>query len=213
MKALIRLPMDLLFWTGYILGLNIWLWLAGIPICWFLSKKKAWWERGSKYYRDEKGYPFWILAWKPKWAWLWGNEEDGIGGPQWWDDRVSGDLTKQVFLWSAWRNPVNNLRYVPVLHPKPDVKRIKWIGNSLDCHESLKARREDGLGYGKPFWLYAWQNAYAQFWIIWPLTKDRHFRLRIGWKVLPRDFLAGAVTDYRKIRYPFGLQFTLWRKG
>lgn len=58
-----------------------------------------------------------IAVWRGGVAtWLWGNEEDGVIGnaahqAAFPDDRIG------AYLWSAWRNPVNNLRFV-----------VKWIG-------------------------------------------------------------------------------------
>lgn len=48
----------------------------------------------------------WFLCLSPRLArvsWLWWNDEDGSGpGNTWW----------QKYKWLAWRNPVNNYRYV-----------------------------------------------------------------------------------------------------
>jgi hypothetical protein len=43
----------------------------------------------------------------PPWAWIWDNEEDGVFGPG------TPRTRWQAFYWSALRNPVNNLRFVP----------------------------------------------------------------------------------------------------
>lgn len=38
----------------------------------------------------------------PKWAWLWWNDEDGAGkDPRFW----------KQWIWLAWRNPVDNIKY------------------------------------------------------------------------------------------------------
>lgn len=45
----------------------------------------------------------WLRDW-PHWAWLWFNDQDGYGpSPGWWG----------AYSWLAWRNPVNNFRFVP----------------------------------------------------------------------------------------------------
>jgi len=195
-------------WLGYLAIMAAPLWLAGIPICYALARSGKYAERDSLYYGKR------VLAWTPRWAWIWGNEEDGVGGTTWWDARVKGAFSwREIFLWSALRNPANNLRFVPVLHPVPEPKRVRYAGNSIDPWDDLKALREEGDGLHRPYWCYAWQGLFAGFYVIWPLTMTRHFRLRVGWKILPKDAIGGTVTDYRRFRYPFGLQFTPWRKG
>lgn len=47
-----------------------------------------------------------VIPW-PRWAWLWNNQVDGIYGPG------NPHTRWQAFLWTALRNPVNNLRFVP----------------------------------------------------------------------------------------------------
>ena len=44
-----------------------------------------------------------------RWTWLWGNDEDGVVGPDWYNPLASRWL---AFKWSALRNPVNNLRFL-----------------------------------------------------------------------------------------------------
>lgn len=48
----------------------------------------------------------------PGWAWLWANDEDGVY-PTWYA-RVNPtwSMSRVSFVWTALRNPVNNLRFV-----------------------------------------------------------------------------------------------------
>ncbi len=51
-----------------------------------------------------------IYVWK--WDWLnkiWGNDEDGVVGPPLYNYEQSG---WRAYLWSAWRNSANNLRFL-----------------------------------------------------------------------------------------------------
>lgn len=213
MKPLIRLPIDLLLWAAYLVVL-VPLWILGIPICYILARKRAWVERDSPYFKDAAGNPRKLLQWKPAWGWLYGNLEDSIAGPQWWKDRIEGvDLRKEAFLWSAWRNPVNNLRFLPFINPVPDPKRVRWVGNSIDPHVDLAIRRTEVLNMKSPIWCYARQGIYAGFWMIWPWSATRHFRFRIGWKILGKDAVRGIVDDYRRFYFPFAFQLTPWRRG
>jgi hypothetical protein len=54
----------------------------------------------------------------PKWAWLWSNDEDGVY-PTWYAKlNPAWSKARTIFTWSALRNPVNNLRYVPGVSKK-----------------------------------------------------------------------------------------------
>ena len=44
--------------------------------------------------------------WAPRWAWVWGNDEDGSAG------RGLVPSSWRAFKWSALRNPANNLRFI-----------------------------------------------------------------------------------------------------
>jgi hypothetical protein len=54
----------------------------------------------------------WFICLSPqlaKLSWLWWNNEDGAGSNHtWWAE----------YVWLAWRNPVNNLRFVPGVSAK-----------------------------------------------------------------------------------------------
>jgi hypothetical protein len=100
----------------------LWLWFVAIQlVSWLvlfplglvlllpLAGLKLWVERPSTAYPTHS-----VLAWRGGWAtWLWGNEENGVlcdarkraQFPV--DDRVC------AYVWSALRNNVNNLRFVP----------------------------------------------------------------------------------------------------
>lgn len=72
--------------------------LAGVPICALLSTSNL---------ITLNGTPGAVWHWQLNpWTWLWDNKIDGVVGP--------GPVTRwQAFYWSALRNPVNNLRFVP----------------------------------------------------------------------------------------------------
>lgn len=56
------------------------------------------------------GQPRTINIWS--WGWLnkiWGNDEDGVTETNWYN---TGDSRWRSYLWSAWRNSANNLRFV-----------------------------------------------------------------------------------------------------
>lgn len=133
----------------------------------------------------------------PWWASLWSNAEDGVDGLRggdpaqtWWAEKTKGWPTaKRIFIWSALRNPVNNLRYVPLLTPKFRPSRIYSIG--LD-HEM-----QDGEGG----WYFAWQGIYSCL-----RYETAHFRFWIGWCFKPEDSKGIEATDTRLPRADFKLQ-------
>lgn len=80
---------------------NIPLFLIGLPICGLLSI-------------GIKPLPYGPTHWKAgKWSWLWDNDEDGVLPPWYVAIHSNWTYSRIAFVWSALRNPVNNLRYVP----------------------------------------------------------------------------------------------------
>jgi hypothetical protein len=72
-------------------------WLVLLP----LSIAKAW---RYDIYRQ-------VTYWRGgRWTWIWGNEEDGVTGPVWYMPGKPEWL--RAYMWSAWRNSCNNLRYL-----------------------------------------------------------------------------------------------------
>src|SRR5690348_12306007 len=77
-----------------------------------------------------------VLQWRTPWLfWLWNNLEDGIDGLRggdpaqyrWAKETAGYSTQKRIWIWAARRNPVDNLRFVPVLNPKIDPKRVRFI--------------------------------------------------------------------------------------
>ena len=76
--------------------------IAGVPICGTLALLHLWHQSPIK----DGGYHW------PKWAWLWDNAEDGLF-PSWYmQQHPTWGLPRIAFVWTALRNPCNNLRYV-----------------------------------------------------------------------------------------------------
>lgn len=52
-----------------------------------------------------------ISVWKPDWVdAVWGNAEDGVTGDTFYAQQVKGTRLR-AYLWSAWRNSANNMRW------------------------------------------------------------------------------------------------------
>jgi len=141
------------------------LYLLGLPVAWAASKwapteitKSRLWDRYILAYRNP------ILNW-----WV-GNYEDGI----------VPDPSTTAFRWFV-RNPVTNLRFVPLLSTRPDPIRLQFVGS-----DEIKPT-------GTPCHFLAWQGAYVGYryqnasWGVW-----------LGWKLNPRDKRFVSYNDYRR---------------
>lgn len=195
MKSAAIALLNVVLWILYELLVALPLWVIGFPLCFVLAQRHAW-----KLLRDG------VWTWRPRWAWLWANDNDGVTGPKWWWIRHDDwPLWRLAFVWSAWRNSVNNLHLVPYLHPVIDPERIQYVANSTD------PARNGAIDRKPVEWAFTWQGIYAGFVVRWQINSERHFQFRIGWKLLPKDRLGVPDGDHRKVRCPFGLQLHLWR--
>lgn len=79
----------------------------------------------------------------PAWTWLWQNQEDGVMGPTWYNPTKS---RWKSFTWTALRNSVNNLRYVPGVSAKG---RPLWIRN-WTIHGKIFYAKAGWLSNGYP---------------------------------------------------------------
>lgn len=111
--------------------------------------------------------------------WL-GNLEDGLC-PDWWARHEGGDSWRARWRWFR-RNPVCNLRFVPVIGTKPNPEKVGYLGHP-----------DKGQPDGTPECWYAWQGWYSGFrwqngkWFVW-----------IGWKIRPEDRLGLDPRDSRR---------------
>lgn len=81
--------------------------LFGILLLLPLCALRYWTIRESRYFPGRT-----IAVWRGGWlTWIWGNEEDGVIGADFFRARFK-DERLSAYLWSAWRNPANNLRFI-----------------------------------------------------------------------------------------------------
>lgn len=140
----------------------------------------------------------------PRWAWLFGNDYDGLQGDKrgWWGANCDASvlfgllpllrrlgvpldpLTKTDWLarwwWAAVRNPVNNLRLVPGFNCPVSECVIRFLGAPVV---------EDKPGYS------GWQFVAARhaggrsrwygFYLVHQWNTSRAFVLRLGYKIKP----------------------------
>ncbi len=88
--------------------------LVGIVVLLPLAFARAWVDRPSRYFPNRT-----VTAWVGGWlTFPWGNEEDGVTGADFYQKRFKpSHLWLCAYLWSAWRNSANNLRFV-----------FRWVG-------------------------------------------------------------------------------------
>lgn len=178
--------------ASFLLSLPIWaamvvldatLGLLGLFIVAGLAYTQSWRARESKAYPDKRI----VKAWTPAWAWLWGNEEDGVTGALWFRQREIGKSAAHIaFLWSALRNSTNNLRFVPVLSLIVNPTKVRFVAWS------------NGENW------YAWQGLYSNL-----RLQIGKYRFWLGWKIKPTDSDLDQRLPADDYRYPgcgFGLQ-------
>lgn len=153
------------------------LWLIGFPIVAYLAWREKWslqlaWGETRK----------WVKDWTPRWAFLWGNREDGVLGPLDSTNPSTKRWCKRAENWSpfrrcmSWytRNPVSNERFSG-LGIYLDAAKIDWVGNAANPWATRTLCR------GKAYWCWARQGWRAGLWIV---TK-KGMTYRIGTKVFP----------------------------
>lgn len=184
MKLGVRIALSVPLWIAYevpVIALTVLGWVV-IPI---LAWRKAYSLKKSRHYDRT------VLAFNPRWAWLWSNEEDGIDGlrggdhaQNWWLAKTLNDSDFwRIVKWSAFRNATANLRYLPILHPKIEPSRIRYLG--MD-HEPAK---------GEGGWYFCWQGIYSCL-----RFETKHWRFWWGWALKPSDRHGLALDDPRSIR-------------
>lgn len=90
-------------------------WVLLIP----LAITRCWVLKNSKEYPD-RVLPQWRGGWL---TFIWGNLEDGVIGSPHYRERIPNEILS-AYLWSAWRNSANNLRFV-----------FRWIGGPFYRYE------------------------------------------------------------------------------
>lgn len=100
-----------LVWTVFQL-VSLVLTIIGWPLLLPLAFLEAWAPRPSKSsIFAGRNVNAWVGGWL---TWIWCNEEDGVTGAPWYTLRYRTRSEKiNAYLWSAWRNSANNLRFLP----------------------------------------------------------------------------------------------------
>lgn len=120
----------------------------------------------------------------PSWAWLWSNDFDGLTGDKrlWWHEHAPFGLGAHhwfsMWVWTAVRNPVNNLRRIPGLSCPVSECAITYAGQRVvedkpnkDGWQFVTAYRRSSRWYGFYF-VHCWSDT-------------RAFVVRLGYKIKP----------------------------
>lgn len=99
------------YWFIYqILGIA--LLFAGIIPIYIMARLHLWYERDSKFWMFPNNK---VTAWRGGWlTFIWGNEEDGVTGAQWFlDQNADRPAWKNALIWAGVRNYADNMRLLP----------------------------------------------------------------------------------------------------
>jgi hypothetical protein len=120
----------------------------------------------------------------PKWAWLWGNDVEGLLGTslKTWKDqtpfKLPVDHPVSMWAWAAVRNPSNNARLIPYFSCPVAKCKFQYYGQEEVV---------DSLGFD------GWQfvigddgkRKYYGFYLVRPWSATRSLVIRLGFKIKP----------------------------
>lgn len=104
-----------------------------------------------------------ILNWKHKFMFIWGNNEDGIMGAE--EFKNSSNFVRIVY-WSAYRNPANNLRFLPYITCKINPSKVKFKLSKVRNLEGKVMKTPSYYDYDRDqyrFISFIWQGLYSNF--------------------------------------------------
>jgi len=104
------------------------------------------------------------------------------------------------------RNPANGLRTYPLLTCDVKTSRLEWRDNDLPTNPG--PLRKTGK---RAAWFYAWHGPYYGLWLCVLWNKERHMKLRIGWKLVPEE--AQFDNEWKPERTGFAASILPWRRG
>lgn len=227
---IVRLVAASLIWLPAYLAMAL-LWLLGHPIVLYLGARRLYgWTPAPL----APGHH--VLAWLPRWAWLWSNPEDHVDGPRvtpptspstrrWWELAQHWPFWRRAWSWSAWRNTVANERmlYRPTPPGKTFAITTEVLGPITIARSEFSAVVSQGVEWvgnsphpheqwkldRSPRWLWHWSRhgLRSGLWILRAHRNGTYSQLRLGWKIIPAP--ARDAERYAGL----GLQFHRRRLG
>lgn len=160
-------------------------------------------RKNAKPFSQYPEHGIWYLRTAPKWLFPFGNERDGFLGDKrgWWANERKGDEESFLsqYLWSALRNPCNNMRFMPFSSCDTSKSKIELIAGQEYVRDKV----------GSEGWQFVRaiddkNIPYYGFYFVKPRKDDptKAIVIRIGFKVEPRHEKEYAGTTEK-----FGPQF------
>lgn len=120
----------------------------------------------------------------PSWAWLWGNDFDGLTGDKrgWWAANTpfgwAADSFAAMFWWAAIRNPANNMRFLDAFSAPIAGSQIQWRGQ-------YTVEDKPGLDGWQFVWATQGSRRWFGFYLVHCWNERRAFVVRLGFKIKP----------------------------
>ena len=142
----------------------------------------------------------------PRWAWLWGNDFDGLLGDKrgWWEANTprgwAVDSFAAMYWWAAIRNPANNMRFL-------DAFSAPIIGSQIKYSGSYTVEDKPGLDGWQFVWAEQGGKRWFGFYFVRCWNDQRAFVIRLGFKIKPehqgqdepRKGLTFKINPYKEI--------------
>lgn len=120
----------------------------------------------------------------PRWAWLWGNDFDGMLGDKrgWWADNTPFgwpvDSFAAMYWWAAIRNPANNMRL------------LSWfsapiVGSVIGYRGQYTVEDKPGMGGWQFVWAEQEGARWYGFYLVHEWSITRALVVRAGFKIKP----------------------------
>lgn len=201
---MIRLPVFIVIWLAFITLKSVVV-LIGLIVIPYL-------------YRHRHTHHEHLRADKPWWG-PWINPEDWKGGhmtyadtslPRWWVSENGASLWS-FFKYHAIRNPANGLRNYEALDLDIDPDFVEYRTNRYMRHYEPQALRNEDRRFG---WYLCWQGWRAGTKVVFVWNHERHFVLKLGWRVQPSDTVIEIDPDgVRHEDAGFATKLLVYRKG
>ncbi len=198
-EALVKLPIFVILWVAFLM-IKIPVNLLALFVVPFM------WE-----YRDVKYDNL------PGWMRLWSNLEDWEGQvnsyenslPRWWVVE-HGKGFWAFYQYHAIRNAGDGLRSIEWLDLDVDKDRVRyWTPLFFTSYEPI-GTRESGL---KTVGYIAWQGLQAGMKIVHIWNDERHFVMKLGWRVEPQDAHTPRGPASLNQNEGFATKFLPYREG
>lgn len=120
----------------------------------------------------------------PRWAWLWGNDFDGLLGDKrgWWAANTplgwAVDSFPAMYWWAAIRNPANNMRFLNWFSAPIVGSQVQWRGQYV-------VEDKPGMDGWQFVWAIQDDRRWFGFYLVHCWNERRALVVRLGFKIKP----------------------------